>query len=111
MAKRTVVTTVDDIDGSEDAATIEFGLDGIGYEIDLSKNNADTLREALSPYVAHAQKVSGGSRKKTGAKGSTAGSQSKAVRAWAAAYGIDVPASGRVPKTVVAQWEAAGSPA
>ncbi|MGH3977128.1 MAG: histone-like nucleoid-structuring protein Lsr2, partial [Pseudonocardiaceae bacterium] len=82
------MTTVDDIDGSEDAKTIEFGLDGVGYEIDLSKNNADLLREALSPYVAHAQKVSS-TRRQAGAKGSSAGGTSKVVRAWAVANGID----------------------
>lgn len=111
MAKRTVVTVIDDIDGSEGAETIQFGLDGLGYEIDLGKNHADALREALSLYVAHAQKVSSGSRHQAGAKRVTAGSNSKAVRNWAAVNGIDVPAAGRVPKTVLAQWEAAGSPA
>lgn len=108
MAKRTVMTVIDDIDGSEGAETIEFGLDGVGYEIDLAKANADALREALDPFVAHAQKVSG---RRAGAKRVTAGGSSKAVRQWAAANDIDVPAKGRVPKTVVAQWEAAGSPA
>ena len=113
MAKRTVVTTIDDIDGSEGADTIEFGLDGLAYAIDLSKTNADALRDALSPFVNHARKVSdratGSSA--TGRKRVTAGSSSKAVRRWAAANGIDVPASGRVPKTVVAEWKSAGSPA
>lgn len=103
MAKKTVVTWVDDIDGSEGADTVEFGLDGLTYAIDLSKTNADALRQALRTYVDHARKVSRSRRL-------TADGASKAARQWAVAMGIDVPASGRVPNTIVAQWKAAGSP-
>ena len=41
MAKKVTVTLVDDFDG-EGAAdeTVEFGLDGVTYEIDLSAKNA-----------------------------------------------------------------------
>ena len=42
MAKKVTVTLVDDFDG-EGAAdeTVEFGLDGVTYEIDLSGKNAE----------------------------------------------------------------------
>ena len=63
MAKKTVVTVVDDIDGSEGAETIEFGLDGATYSIDLSSLNANSLRDVLSPYVGHARKVGGRTRR------------------------------------------------
>ena len=45
MAKKVTVTLVDDFDG-EGAAdeTVEFGLDGVTYEIDLSNKNAGKLR-------------------------------------------------------------------
>ena len=108
MAKKTVVTWIDDIDGSEGADTVEFGLDGLTYAIDLSKTNADALRETLSPYVDHARKVGG---RGSGPQRPAGGGTSKAARRWAAATGIDVPASGRVPETILAQWRAAGSPA
>lgn len=62
MAKKIVVSVIDDIDGSEWAETVSFGLDGVSYEIDLAKANADTLREALSPYVDHGLRVSSRSR-------------------------------------------------
>lgn len=51
MAQRVVVTLSDDIDGSEAAETIAFGLDGKSYEIDLNEANAKKLRKALAPYV------------------------------------------------------------
>ena len=42
MAKKVTVTLVDDFDGAGAAdETVEFGLDGVTYEIDLSTKNAD----------------------------------------------------------------------
>jgi Lsr2 len=51
MAQQTTVRFIDDLDGSEAAGTITFGLDGRTYEIDLSDENADKLRHALAPYL------------------------------------------------------------
>lgn len=62
MAKKIVVSLIDDIDGSEGADTVSFGLDGVSYEIDLAEANADTLRGALGPYVEHGLRVSGRAR-------------------------------------------------
>src|ERR1700740_1798494 len=52
MAKKVTVTLVDDFDG-EGAAdeTVEFGLDGVSYEIDLSNKNAGKLRNDLKQWV------------------------------------------------------------
>lgn len=48
MAKKVTVTLVDDFDGSGAAdETVEFGLDGVTYEIDLSTKNATKLRGDL----------------------------------------------------------------
>ena len=45
MAKKVTVTLIDDVD-QESAAdeTVEFGIDGVTYEIDLSDDNAANLR-------------------------------------------------------------------
>ncbi len=51
MAKETITRLIDDLDGGEADETVKFGLDGVQYEIDLSKDNAAKLREALQPYV------------------------------------------------------------
>ena len=40
MAQRVNVFLVDDIDGSDAAETISFGLDGTRYEIDLNSDHA-----------------------------------------------------------------------
>jgi hypothetical protein len=68
MAQRVNVVLVDDIDGSEAAETVTFGLDGVQYEIDLSTDNADKFRDVLAPYVGHARR-SGGRRRSSGGGG------------------------------------------
>ena len=40
MAQRVQVLLVDDLDGGVAEETVSFGLDGVSYEIDLSKSNA-----------------------------------------------------------------------
>nr|BFE73142.1 Lsr2 family protein [Actinoplanes digitatis] len=57
MAKTIVTLLTDDIDGSEADRTIEFGLDGVSYTIDLSEKNTGKLRKALDPYLAVASRV------------------------------------------------------
>ena len=52
MAQRIVYRLEDDLDHSEAAETIVFGLDSVSYEIDLSEGNAAKLRDLLAPYVA-----------------------------------------------------------
>ncbi|MFR9794653.1 histone-like nucleoid-structuring protein Lsr2 [Streptomyces sp. MS06] len=104
MAQKVVVTLFDDIDGSEAAETIAFGLDGKSYEIDLNEANAGKLREALAPYVDAGRKRSrsGKTYQQTHVAPDPA-----AVRAWAQANKMDVPARGRIPKRVYEAFAAA----
>jgi hypothetical protein len=59
MSSKTIVILEDDVDGGEADETIEFGIDGTTYTIDLSDSNAKKLRGALDGYVSKARKVSG----------------------------------------------------
>ncbi|MEU9338097.1 Lsr2 family protein [Streptomyces sp. NPDC048290] len=104
MAQKVVVTLFDDIDGSEAAETIAFGLDGKSYEIDLNEANAKKLRKALAPYVDAGRK-----RSKSGRafKQTEVAPDPAAVRAWAQANKMDVPARGRIPKKVYEAFAAA----
>ncbi len=97
MAQRVVVTLSDDIDGSEAAETIAFGLDGKSYEIDLNEGNAEKLRKALAPYVDAGRK-----RSKSGKayRQTQVAPDPAAVRAWAQANKMAVPARGRIPKKI-----------
>lgn len=47
----------DDLEGGPAEETVQFGLDGRQYEIDLSTSNAERLREALRPYAASGRRA------------------------------------------------------
>ncbi|WP_320774740.1 Lsr2 family protein [Streptomyces sp. CRN 30] len=104
MAQRVVVTLFDDIDGSEAAETIAFGLDGKTYEIDLNETNARELRAALEPYVEAGRKRSRSGR---AYRQTEVAPDPAAVRAWAQANRMEVPARGRIPKKVYEAFAAA----
>ncbi|CAM3046940.1 Lsr2 family protein [Saccharomonospora xinjiangensis] len=108
MAQKVLVSLVDDLDGSEAEETVEFGLDGVNYEIDLSAENAEELRDALAQYVEHARRAGG--RKRTSAKSAVKAparsaavdrEQNQAIRAWARKNGFEVSDRGRIPSEVV----------
>jgi hypothetical protein len=107
MAQKVNIVLVDDLDGSEAAETVSFGLDGTTYEIDLSEQHAKGLREALSPFVGHARKVAGGRRGRKGATTTNLGPSPRLVRDWARSNGYEVSDRGRVPADVIAAYEAA----
>ena len=56
MAQRTVVSLVDDLDGTEANETVEYALDGVTYEMDLNDENAKQLREVFGPYISAARR-------------------------------------------------------
>jgi hypothetical protein len=121
MAQQVNVKFVDDLDGSDAAGTVSFGLDGRTYEIDLSDDNAAKLRDSLASFVAAARKR-GGSRRSSAtpsraprAQKMTAVTKSQgldrdqtaAIRAWARQNGHEVSDRGRIAKAVVEAFQAA----
>jgi Lsr2 len=116
MAQQVSVKLVDDLDGSDAAGTVSFGLDGRVYEIDLSDDNAAVLRDSLASFIAAARKSGGsaaaGSRalKMTaivGPRPQPLPEQTAAIRAWARQNGHQVSDRGRIAKTVVDAFHAA----
>lgn len=109
MARQTLVTMFDDIDGTKAAETVTFSIDGRTYEIDLSHKNAAKLRKALEPFTARARRA--GSNRPTDSRVQTipAAGQSRnaLIRAWAASEGLRVPARGRIAQAVVSAYDAA----
>ena len=112
MAQIREIRLVDDLDGDTADETVEFGIDGKNYEIDLSKDNAGKLRDALADFVAAARR-SGGRRRAGGGSGSGgAGTgpkgrasvdreQNQAIRDWARKRGMKVSDRGRIPAEVL----------
>jgi len=105
MAQRTQVLYVDDIDGSEAAGTVRFGLGGHDYEIDLSQKHADELTAAIGPFIAVARKVP--STRRPGRAARAARHDQSDVRAWARGEGLKISDSGRIPADVLAKYESA----
>jgi Lsr2 len=97
MATRMVTELQDDIDGSNATQTIQFALEGIEYEIDLSDRNANRLRGSLAEFIGHARKVSGRHRGKAAPSAQTDKSQASAMRDWLKQHGYEVADRGRIP--------------
>ena len=104
MAKRTVHMLVDDIDGGDADETVTFALDGTQYEIDLSKKNAAKMRRDFGRYIEHARRATGGRRSGRPRRNRH---HSSAVREWAKQQGIQVSERGRIPASVVSQYDKA----
>jgi Lsr2 len=109
MASKTTTVLVDDLTGEAADTTVRFALDSREYELDLTEKNGDELRDALSRYVQAARKVSGGRRSALASKSAFSEIDPAAVRAWAAGQGIEVSPRGRISKTVIEQYRAAGN--
>ena len=106
MSSKVVVILEDDLDGTEADQTVEFGLDGAAYAIELSDDKAKMLRGALDGYVSKAGKVSA---KRSSSRTTSSGIDIRAVRRWAEANGIELSKRGRIPQDVVSQFRAAGN--
>ena len=107
MAQKVQTLYIDDIDGSEAAGTVRFGLDGVDYEIDLSAGHADELHAALRTYIDHGRKVGGTSRRGPRPRRACGAIDTTAVRSWAREQGIDIKDRGRVAGGIAAKYEAA----
>jgi hypothetical protein len=100
------IRLVDDLDGEVADETVEFGVDGKNYEIDLSTANAKKLRDALAEFVAAGRRA-GGRRRGGGApaaaprRPSIDREQNQAIREWARKRGMKVSDRGRIPAEVL----------
>lgn len=107
MAKTIITTITDDLDGSADASTVSFALDGVAYSVDLGAKNEKKLRDALAPFIEKASRA-GRAAPRPAAKRGERDYDIASLREWAAKKGIAVPSRGRIPGAVVEQYRAAG---
>jgi hypothetical protein len=110
MAQKVQVILVDDLDGGEAEESVTFSLDGVSYEIDLSSENAEALREAISPWVGHARRVSGRAGRGRGPgrpRAAAAKTDLADVRNWARENGYQVSDRGRVSSEVMSAYDGA----
>jgi hypothetical protein len=109
MAQKVLIQLVDDLDGtaSVGVAKVEFGLDGVTYEVDLSADNAERIRTMFGEYIPHARRTGGRLNRGTsaGASRSSDASEASAIREWAQQNGIELAARGRIPGHVVEKYQ------
>ena len=107
VAQKVTVALEDDLDGGPADETLRFPIGGTEYEIDLSTKNATAFRRQLAPLSAHARKA----RREHPRPTRTAAGRRRAggIRAWAKDQGIAISDRGRIPASVVSQYEAAAT--
>src|SRR4051812_17738092 len=100
--QKVITELVDDIDGTKADETVNFALDGVSYEVDLSKQNASNLRKGLEEYVTKGRRIGGRAKRglANGLSGAADKSQTSAIRSWAKSHGLKVSSRGRIPEEV-----------
>jgi len=108
VATKITVALEDDLDGGPAEETARFAVGGTQYEIDLNKANARKFRKQLAPFIDHARRASRGQRRRP-ARTAASREHGGDIRAWAKEQGIAISGRGRIPASVVEQYEAAAN--
>jgi hypothetical protein len=111
MATRVTHVLISDLDPNGEVPadeTVEFGIDGVFYEIDLAEQEAKELRSSLDRYVQAARKTGAiptlKDPKRAKASLETKRIQDAQIRAWAIDAGYAVKPRGALPMTVRTAW-------
>lgn len=107
MAQKIQVILIDDLDGSTADETITFALEGVNYEIDLTKENAAALREDFAKWVGAARRVTSRAGSRTRSTTRRSSSDAERIRAWARETGREVSDRGRISQALRDAYEAA----
>lgn len=123
MAQRVIEVFTDDLDGNSKAdETVRFALDGVTYEIDLTEEHAAELREGLERFI-EAGRLAKGGHTTAGARTTRSNrhvattaqrtqrthndrEQNAAIRTWAQRKGKVIADRGRIPQSVVDEYNA-----
>ena len=110
MAIITRAYVVDDLDAKQDPSseviaerTVRFAVEGAEYEIDLTVRHCEEFFSAILPYREAGRRV-----RQQPKRPRTAASRASSakVRTWAKSKGYEVNDRGRVPASIVAEYEA-----
>jgi hypothetical protein len=115
MAKTVIVKLTDDIDGGDADETVHFSLDGKAYEIDVNRDNAGRLRDALKPFISRGRPTGGSPQSRVSKAGGSSGEKTLfsqltddeklRFRSWA-----NMATARRISDARVNGWVAAGKP-
>ncbi len=107
MSRNVSVVITDDLDGSEGAETVSFGIDGVSYEIDLNEANRTKLATGLAPFMAAGRRASRTVGRRAVGRSASPSVDRAVVRAWAREAGLNVSERGRISADVMTRYEAA----
>src|SRR4051794_37259282 len=106
MAREVIERITDDLDGAEEAQTVQIGWQGEWREIDLGERNLAAFAKGFDRYWEAARPVR--ARSTSARAGRTSRSSGKrdprAIRVWAHENGVNVPSRGRIPASVEQQY-------
>ncbi|MEU4208370.1 histone-like nucleoid-structuring protein Lsr2 [Rothia terrae] len=108
MAQKVKIILEDDLTGGPAEETVQFGLDGKRYEMDLCAENAAKLREAVRPFADKARRVPTKKRNKTQQRVTARPEgETPKIRGWAQKNGYTVSTRGRIHQHIKDAYYAA----
>jgi hypothetical protein len=115
MAERVVRERVDDLERErghfvQADERLTFSLDGKSFVIDLSAANAAVLREALRPFVEHAQPLINYHDYDGMTEPQLKRAELNRVREWAREQGLTPNERGRIAESIIKQYEQVHGP-
>lgn len=116
--RKVVTTYLDDLDGEPipdgQVQELSFTVGRTLYRLDLRPANVEAFHEALAPFTRVAHRASRidhraliGRADKGRNETPTDPAQRQAIRAWAAAQGLDVPTRGRISAKLIDAYQQA----
>jgi Lsr2 len=110
MAQKVQIILLCDLDDGNVGAqeTVLFSLGNSAYEVDVCAKHAQQIRDGLQPFVANARKTSSAaSSNRRPSRPATGREQTASIRSWAKDHGIQVNDRGRIPASVIKEYEGA----
>ncbi|OUC75817.1 histone-like nucleoid-structuring protein Lsr2 [Gordonia lacunae] len=119
MARKQMVTVIDDLDGREidpdDARTVSWTWLGVHYELDVSPTILTKIEDGkvtIAKLLAVSTRTGGRRRlgpatSRTRATSASDPARNAAIRNWAHSNGYEVSARGRIPLDVIEAFDAA----
>ena len=109
MARKITTTVVCDLPHDGEVVskeTVSFSFEGTAYEIDVCTAHAKELHDKFSEYTGQARRAGTGGRRRRARTG-PGRERSAEIRAWARQRGHKVSERGRIPATIIQEYEAA----
>jgi hypothetical protein len=103
VAQRVITERVSDLDGSPDAETVAFALDGQDYEIDLSPGQAREMRHGVAPFAGKARRVKAPAGTRRAKRPSR--TDLPDIREFGRTRGYEINDRGRIPRRIIDEYD------